>query len=75
MKDGVKVYDPQRISWKVDEYVLSKIEAAKKNAEEIINNSDSELLYFEKYGADFIKKHGMHRICICGIININYSQG
>ncbi|KIK62459.1 hypothetical protein GYMLUDRAFT_41909 [Collybiopsis luxurians FD-317 M1] len=47
-----------RLDWKTDARVIEATRSARARAEAIISNSDDSMLWFEEYGADWIRSAG-----------------
>ena len=47
------------LEWKTDEEMDAEIQQAKERAGKIVRDSDASQLWWQEYGTDWIKKHGM----------------
>jgi carnitine O-acetyltransferase len=50
------------LEWKTDEEMDGEIDQAQRRAQKIVGDSDASQLWWNEYGTDWIKKHGMSRI-------------
>ncbi|KAF9267867.1 carnitine acetyltransferase [Marasmius fiardii PR-910] len=48
-----------RLDWEIDDRIASACEEARANALRLIENSDDSVLWFERYGSDWMKGQGM----------------
>lgn len=51
--------DITRLSWKTDAKIVNAIEQAEKTVEKIVEDSEGLMLWFDEYGADWMKRQGM----------------
>lgn len=51
--------DITRLSWKTGAKIVNAIEQAEKTVEKIVEDSEGLMLWFDEYGADWMKKQGM----------------
>lgn len=48
----------RRLEWVTDQSVIESIEAAEKEVDAIVEDSEGLMLWFEDYGTEWIKKQG-----------------
>lgn len=59
MENGVDGKGWERLDWEADEKIWKECQAATERANAIINNSDDSVLWFDKFGSNWIKSFGL----------------
>ena len=68
---GVQV---QRLTWVGDQQVLQSVEKAEKTIQALVEDSEGLMLWYDEYGADWIKKSGesaQYLEAFCLVLNAN----
>jgi len=50
----------KRLSWTTDDTIVKAIQQAEKTIEAIVDDSEGLMLWYDDYGADWMKRQGKH---------------